>query len=95
MQVFWFDKIRMYQGYAQFNPTHERVAGSIVNSSSFIRLKASKEAEIKAWEKTRASTNADSRLINRRYTSTETAATTAAIRTIPVSYFCCFVDTYV
>jgi hypothetical protein len=84
--VFWFDKIRMYQGYQEFKPNNERNRGMILRSPAFVRFKASKEAEIKAWESKRVSVNQDSRLYNRRTTTMEDAKTTDTLRTMEVSW---------
>lgn len=77
--MFWFDKIRMYQGYSTFNPDHERFSGDIIRSSSFQRLKASKRAEINVWEQARLSTAAQGRLKNRRHDMEETENIAKAI----------------
>lgn len=73
-RVYWFDRMRMYQGYDEWDPDHMRTRGSVLKAKSFRMFVDDLKKKIKEWQKTRDFTAANSAMIKKRITPAESKA---------------------
>jgi hypothetical protein len=78
-RVYWFDRMRMYQGYDEWDPDHMRSRGSVLKAKSFRMFVDDLKKQIKEWQKTRDFTAANSAMIKKRITPGESKAIQDAV----------------
>ena len=78
--VFWFDKLRVYQGWAGGRLSHERAPGDIIKTTLFQRFIEGYGAQLEAWRSKTIKTGAESRAKTRRLTEKEEEQVTKARR---------------
>lgn len=78
--VFWFDKLRVYQGWAAWDMNHERKSGEVAETVAFKQLRAQWKSKAMEIQRSAPTTAASARAVKNRLKPEEEKRITQAYR---------------